>query len=149
MRKSAWIAALWLVAAPVLAGDFTDSATGGSCNNGIYPGKCCQATIESDLTDITIDTHRVESFVLFDMDDDGATSGTVVDLYSCVNTNETQANCNPLKWDTDGDGVVDSNRLDGNTDMKRGLMSVQVPAILVDPISHTQDARILVCGVAS
>jgi hypothetical protein len=141
------LAFLLLLPAPALAGDFVDSVQPTRPCGGVSPRLCCYATIESDLMDITLDTRGTAIYIMFDMDINGATSGTTVDLYSCSDTSQAQANCDPLKWDTDGDGVVDNNRLDGNTDMKRGVQDVQVPTLLVDPIVHTQDARITVCGI--
>lgn len=149
MKTALSILALALgVAVAAWAGDFESSPGSGKCSK-VSPGNCCQALIESDLADIVVDVRGLAVSVTFDMDDDGLTSGTTVTLHACKHPDDVQANCNPYEWDTTGNGVVDSNILDGVTRMQRGVSNVQVPWLLVDPTNHVQDARISVCALST
>jgi hypothetical protein len=147
MKRTILVLILSVAAIALIAGTWKQGHTGGESCQKLNPGSCCTALIESDLADIVLDTQGIEFYLSFDADEDGATAGTTVDIYSCKHRDDPQANCLPYEWDTDGDGIVDNNTLNGSTAMMRGVEGAHVPFLLVDPTAHVQDAQIVACGV--
>lgn len=131
-----------LLATPVWAGDW-QTAGGGACNALSLRSanhQCCQALIESDLTDLS--PLNVRGFIISVR----MSSGASVNLYAGGGTVATSS---PLRWDTNGDGIPDNQTLDGSTAGKVGLSAVSVAGnLVVDPVSHSSNALLEACAVS-
>ena len=82
--------------------------------------------------------------MIFERDYEGADTAAELTLWSC--TREDQATCMPYEYDTDADGVPDSNILTG-TGIGRGLTNVRIAGMLyikltTAPLTGTSEFRI-------
>ena len=104
----------------------------------------------SDVTVKVLRTLACQDLVIeLNPDEDGTDTGAQVTLYRCSESGSFSANhCQLLKWDTDGDGVVDNAVLDGSTDMKVGVQNAQVTYLGVDitAVAGTPDDARLTVG---
>lgn len=133
---------------------------GGASVTSLDPGKCVRLTFDDSNSSSDNSAHLASwgqtLDIEFEPDNTGTNTLATVDLYSCTRTdgdqdgtNDTHS-CVPLKWDTDGDGVVDNAELDGSTDMKRSVYGIQVPGWLFVDITAVpgsgDEAELNVCS---
>ena len=90
----------------------------------LSPGDCSTLEIDSASDELWIETRGSRLQANLEPDMDGSQVGVTVDLYAC--TAEDTDTCAVFQWDSDDDGVRDTNEFDGVTAGKRGHMDIRI-----------------------
>jgi hypothetical protein len=82
----------------------------------------------------------------FDPDEDGVSTGALVQPYRCSERTFSTNHCTPIYNDTDGDGIPNALPLDGTTTLRIGRERVFASYLAFDVTANpsSDDARITV-----
>lgn len=120
---------------------------GASTGTGLQPGRCTSYVIDSTSDDWYIATSGRAAVIQFEPDTASSGTGTEVSVYACTEADINQ--CEAYYFDSDFDGIPDTNVLDGLTwpSAGRGIRIDNVGGyILLDTTAYADDGKLIVCG---
>jgi hypothetical protein len=95
----------------------------------ISVGGVSQATVDSTADDFYVFVGGKLVDFEFEPDVDGVEALAQIAVYTCME--KDTASCREFEWDSDFDGVPDTNILTGDDDGQRGVSGVMVPFYLL------------------
>ena len=115
---------------------------------------CVTADIDSTGDDFWVNVGGFPVSIQLEADTAGANVGVSVDVYACSDDESaglTSTSCGAFQWDSTGDGLLNTNTLDGVTSGQRGLERVGIAGFLFFDITAisagSAESSLKVCTV--